>query len=79
MQAQGGRMTTCLSRNLQEFEARYRNWLNNLDFVLEYNSKHKSHWVSLRAPAAAQGRYGTATEPPTAPFAAGHERPRGPV
>lgn len=56
MQAQGARMTTCLSRNLQEFEARYRNWLNNLDFVLEYNSKHKSHWVSLRAPAAAQGR-----------------------
>jgi hypothetical protein len=33
--------------DVQEFEQRFQNWVNNLEYVLEYNSKHTSHWVSM--------------------------------
>lgn len=31
---------------LQELERRFAVWMDNLHYVLEYNSKHSSHWVS---------------------------------
>ena len=31
---------------MQEFEHRLAVWLDNAEFVREYNEKHTSHWVS---------------------------------
>ena len=31
---------------VQEFEHRLAVWLDNAEFVREYNDKHTSHWVS---------------------------------
>jgi hypothetical protein len=31
---------------LQEFEARFAAWQDNLAYIEEYNAKHTSHWVS---------------------------------
>lgn len=36
-------------RVLQGAEARYGAWMDNLEYALEYNQEHTSHWVSTRA------------------------------
>lgn len=40
---------------LQEYEKRFEAWLDNLKYVLDYNSRHSSHWVR-RAAAARRSR-----------------------
>jgi hypothetical protein len=30
----------------QEYEHRFKVWLDNLEFIIEYNAQHLSHWVS---------------------------------
>jgi hypothetical protein len=32
----------------QENEKRYNNWVSNLEFALDYNSRTTSHWVRAR-------------------------------
>lgn len=39
-------LTWPLPPRAQEFEHRFRVWLDNLEYILDYNSKHTSHWVS---------------------------------
>lgn len=29
----------------QEYEHRFKVWLDNLEFIVEYNAQHMSHWV----------------------------------
>ena len=36
--------------DVQEYERRYNVWLQNLDFIDEYNQQHTTHWVCLHAP-----------------------------
>lgn len=33
---------------LQEYEHRFQVWLDNLEYVVEYNAKHITHWVRLQ-------------------------------
>lgn len=37
----------CLRSFVQVVEDRFRIWLDNLQFIEEYNSKSTSHWVSV--------------------------------
>jgi hypothetical protein len=37
----------CLRSFVQVVEDRFRVWLDNLQFIEDYNTKHTSHWVSL--------------------------------
>lgn len=37
--------TICSRHLLQEYEKRFETWLDNLKYVLDYNTKHTSHWV----------------------------------
>eukprot|EP00877_Chromochloris_zofingiensis_P008580 jgi/Chrzof1/3976/Cz13g15200.t1 len=37
--------------NALEFEHRFRTWLENLEYVLEYNSKHETHWLGMNVHA----------------------------
>jgi hypothetical protein len=36
----------CLCSFVQVVEDRFRVWLDNLQFIEDYNTKHTSHWVS---------------------------------
>lgn len=29
----------------QEYEHRFKVWLDNLEFIVEYNAQHVTHWV----------------------------------
>lgn len=40
----------------QEFEHRFAIWLDNLEFVHEYNQRHTSHWVRSLSRALALTR-----------------------
>ncbi|CAD7697511.1 unnamed protein product [Ostreobium quekettii] len=31
----------------QEFEMRFKIWLENLEYILDYNKRHDSHWLTL--------------------------------
>lgn len=31
---------------MQEYEHRFAIWMDNLQYVIEYNAAHTSHWVS---------------------------------
>jgi KDEL-tailed cysteine endopeptidase len=33
--------------NVEEYEHRFRVWLDNLEFIVEYNAKHATHWLGL--------------------------------
>jgi len=35
--------------DLAEFNKRFGVWMSNLEYVLEYNSKHTSHWLGMNA------------------------------
>jgi KDEL-tailed cysteine endopeptidase len=35
--------------DVREFEKRFRIWVDNLDFITQYNAKAKSHWLGLNA------------------------------
>lgn len=67
--------------DVHEFEKRFRIFLDNLDYIVDYNSKHTSHWVGgggRRGPlrllrwTGAQRRSGLAFR--LLPHAAGPER-----
>ncbi|CAD7702318.1 unnamed protein product [Ostreobium quekettii] len=34
-------------QDAQEFERRFKIWLDNLEYILDYNRRHKSHWLAL--------------------------------
>jgi hypothetical protein len=56
--------------DLVQFEARFRNWLDNLEYVLDYNSKHTSHWVGGDLPTWGLGAQAPGSPPSGAPRAA---------
>ncbi|CAD7697514.1 unnamed protein product [Ostreobium quekettii] len=31
----------------EEFETRFKTWLYNLEYIMDYNDQHSSHWLSL--------------------------------
>lgn len=33
--------------NVEEYEHRFKVWLDNLEFIVEYNAQHMSHWLGL--------------------------------
>lgn len=50
----GLRMPTGTTINIhrylaQEYEHRFKVWLDNLEFIVEYNAKHATHWVRLQS------------------------------
>ena len=41
------RLRLIKTSSAQEYEHRFAVWLDNLDYIVEYNAEHTSHWVSL--------------------------------
>ncbi len=37
------------SEDASLYASKYATWLSNLDFILDYNAKHKSHWLGLNS------------------------------
>lgn len=37
------------AEDLEEFKTRFAIWMDNLEYVLEYNAKHTSHWLGMNA------------------------------
>lgn len=42
-----GRFQKAYQHNLEEYEHRFKVWLDNLDFVIDYNAQHASHWLAM--------------------------------
>jgi len=39
------RLQLIKATSAQEYEHRFAVWLDNLDYIVEYNAEHTSHWV----------------------------------